>query len=211
MATSKPISTISYNTLDFLVPRLESLVAGEILQAWFFIPHQAETHKDDEVKGKPHIHLLLMPNKRVDLVKLAKMFVQVDPAKPDKPLKCMPFRPSNVSDWLLYALHDPEYLALKGMEKEFHYYPEEIITSDADFLGCLLTEAYREQASSPVRAIREAVEKGLPFDALCFSGRININQVSNAQKLYDLVNRYKTIQDDEKEAVNRDRMAELHS
>lgn len=89
MATSKPISTISYNTLDFLVPRLESLVAGEILQAWFFIPHNAETHKDDEVKGKAHIHLLLMPNKRVDLVKLAKMFVEVDPAKPDKPLKCI--------------------------------------------------------------------------------------------------------------------------
>lgn len=184
MATSKPISTISYNTTDFLVQRLQSLVSSEIIQSWFFICHRGEK-KNDEVVGKDHIHLLIIPNKRVDLVKLGKEFIEIDTSNPDKPLKCMPFRNSGLDDWFLYALHNEDYLAQKGMEKEYHYFPEEIITSDPDYLSALLCDAFRSLASNPVRAIRDAVEHGISFEALLYSGRININQVNNARTLYN--------------------------
>lgn len=184
MATSKPISTISYNTFDFLLSRLNSLIDSEAIQSWFFIHHRGES-RNDEVVGKDHYHLLIVPNKRIDLVKLGKEFVEIDISNPDKPLKCMPFRNSALTDWFLYALHDKDYLIAKGMEKEFHYYPEEIISSDSDYLSCLLCDAYRDLASSPVRAVRSAVESGLSFNALVASGRISINHVNNARVLYD--------------------------
>ena len=186
MATSKPISTISYNTPKFLVSRLEALASAGAFSSWFFIEHLAEAK--DETPGKPHIHLLICPNKLIDLVKLQQEFREIQPV--GKPLGCMPFRNAKVNDWILYALHDSDYLASKGLKREYRYLPEQIICSDADYFMALLCEARQELLSSPQRAIKEAVLASESFEQLLDSGRIGINQVHNSAIMYDALKRY---------------------
>ena len=112
MATQKPLSTISYNTESFLSEKLKSLYKAHIIQSYQYIKHKGEDGDKD------HIHLRLEPNKRLDPMDLAEMFIELDPNNV-KPLCCRPFRPSKEEDWLLYAVHDKDYLKLKykGGEK----------------------------------------------------------------------------------------------
>lgn len=112
MATQKPLSTISYNTESFLSERLLSLYKSHIIQSYQYIKHKGEDGDKD------HIHLRIEPNKRIDPMDLAEKFIELDPNNV-KPLCCRPFRPSKEEDWLLYAVHDKDYLKLKykGGEK----------------------------------------------------------------------------------------------
>ena len=112
MATQKPLSTISYNTESFLSEKLQSLYKAHIIQSYQYIKHKGEDGDKD------HIHLRIEPNKRIDPMDLAEKFIEIDP-KNVKPLCCRPFRPSKEEDWILYALHDKDYLKLKykGGEK----------------------------------------------------------------------------------------------
>ena len=128
MATQKPISTISYNTESFLREKLESWVSAHIIQAYMYIRHKGEDGDKD------HIHLHLIPNKKLDPMDLAeelREFVITN----DKPLGVRPFRPSKEEDWILYAVHDPEYMKLKyPMDpKEKIPYDWKDIKSSADF------------------------------------------------------------------------------
>lgn len=112
MATSKPISTISYNTEPFLKEKLDTWVNSHIIQAYQYICHKGEDGDKD------HIHLRIEPNKVLDpmvLMEELREFVKGN----DKPLGCRPFRPSKEEDWILYAVHDKQYLNIKysGGEK----------------------------------------------------------------------------------------------
>ena len=57
MRTSKTISTISYNTKDFLEFKLMELMDSGDISDWFFIQHFAE-----EDEKKDHIHLWVKSN-----------------------------------------------------------------------------------------------------------------------------------------------------
>lgn len=110
--TSKPISTISYNTLGFLTEKLTEWYEAHIIQAFQIISHKGEDGDKD------HHHVRLEPNKRVDPMTLLEDLREYVPTH-EKPLGCRPFRPSKEEDWFLYAVHDPEYLKIKygGGEK----------------------------------------------------------------------------------------------
>jgi len=112
MATQKPISTISYNTEKFLKEKLDIWIDAHIIQAYQYICHKGEDGDKD------HIHLRIEPNKKLDPMDLLEQLreFQIDN---DKPLGCRPFRPSKEEDWILYAVHDSQYLKLKygGGEK----------------------------------------------------------------------------------------------
>jgi len=112
MATQKPISTISYNTEPFLKEKLETWLNAHIIQAYQYICHKGEDGDKD------HIHLRLEPNKKLDPMDLIEQLREYQLGK-DKPLGCRPFRPSKEEDWILYAVHDEQYLKLKygGGEK----------------------------------------------------------------------------------------------
>ena len=112
MATSKPISSISYNSEEFLKAKLESWLNAHIIQAYMYIKHVGEDG------DKNHIHFRIEPNKKLDPMDLQldlKEYVKDN----IKPLGCRPFRPSKEEDWFLYAVHDKEYLRIKygGGEK----------------------------------------------------------------------------------------------
>lgn len=183
MATSKPISTISYNTDKFLLARLGELLESGKISAWFAMPHDGEK-VDDEACGKPHIHLLLLPNKCLDLMQVTNHFVEFDPQNAKLPLKCMPFRTSKISDWILYSLHDKDYLFTKGMTKEFTYDFSEFWASDVDFLSMLYVEAKQSLKTNPALRMQRSADSGLSFGDLVRSGAISVQQIKNCELYY---------------------------
>lgn len=112
MATQKPISTISYNTEPFLKEKLECWLKAHIIQSYMYICHKGEDGDKD------HIHVRIEPNKKLDPMDLQDELREYQLGK-DKPLGVRPFRPSKEEDWILYAVHDEDYLKSKyrGGEK----------------------------------------------------------------------------------------------
>lgn len=106
MATQKPISTISYNTEGFLKEKLEAWVKAHIIQSYMYIKHKGEDGDKD------HIHLRVEPNKKLDPMELTEALKEYVSGS-DKPLGCRPWRPSKEEDWVLYAVHDADYMKLK--------------------------------------------------------------------------------------------------
>lgn len=126
MATSKPISTISYNSEEFLRSKLDDLYRKHIIQCWQYIKHKGEDG------DKNHIHLRIEPNKRIDPMDLTQLLLEPDP-KHDKPLGCRPWRPSKEEDWFLYAIHDKQYLKIKSSDSKdgkIEYKVDDIVVSD---------------------------------------------------------------------------------
>lgn len=108
MATQLPISTISYNTVDFLKKKLEQWYHEHLIRAYMFIFHKGEDGDKD------HIHLRIEPNKRLDPMDLMdELCMEVDPNDRSKNLGCRPWRPSKEEDWFLYVVHDKKYLDFK--------------------------------------------------------------------------------------------------
>lgn len=108
MATQRPISSISYNSLSFFRNVLDELYEKHLICNYMYIQHMGEGGDKD------HIHFYLEPNRRLDPMEIKSLFFEVDLKSPDKkPLGIRPFRPSKEEDWLLYAVHDEQYLKLK--------------------------------------------------------------------------------------------------
>lgn len=103
--TSKPISTISYNTRDFLIDKLDRLMESKKFDDYRLIFHYGEDGDKD------HWHVWIQPNKRLDTGELKDVFNEVDPDKTkSKPLGVLPFRSSDPLNWIMYVIHDPLYL-----------------------------------------------------------------------------------------------------
>lgn len=155
MNTSKPISTISYNSPDFLKARLEELVNNHTIADWIFIKHDAE-----EDERKDHIHLWIEPNRRLDTMTLQDFFKEFDPDHPDKPLGCIKFNSSNLDDWILYSIHDSAYLRSKCESREFAYRKEDFVYCDEDAFEEAFRHAYRGSEWARRSQVLERLEDG---------------------------------------------------
>lgn len=138
MRTSKPISTISYNSQEYLVMKLDELMRSHKISDYMFIHHFAE-----EDESKNHIHLWIKPNTLLDTMDLQNHFIELDPKHPSKPLKCIDFRVSNVDDWILYSQHYKPYLASKGESREFSYTRDDFVYPDDDTFEYLYNHAFK--------------------------------------------------------------------
>ena len=74
MQTCKPISTISYNSEEFLKSVLDNLVRTHVIDFYMYIKHIGEIDLFGE-QEKDHIHLFLIPNKRINTADL-EQFVE---------------------------------------------------------------------------------------------------------------------------------------
>lgn len=143
MRTSKAISTISYNSVNFLRLKLDELKNAGTISFWAFIKHKGEP-KSDEAGRKDHIHLYVQPSKMLQTDDLQKYLAEPNPDyhegedEKKRTLGCIMFRASKFSDWYEYSIHDPSYLASKGLERQFHYKREQIYTSSEDDLNNLI-------------------------------------------------------------------------
>lgn len=132
MNTSKPIGTISYNTPNFLSNTLSSLWREGVIEDYRAIFHYAE-----QEGKKDHFHVIVFPSARLDTVELKKRFDEPDPFN-KIPLSCMPFRCSEPLNWLMYVIHDPDYIKSHpkdndGDGKQLYTLPE-IVTPYRDLL-----------------------------------------------------------------------------
>lgn len=176
MKTSKPISTISYNSVEFLKAKLDYLVRSGEVAFWYYIKHHGEYDKETNMQDKDHIHVYLEFADRVDTVKLGEMFLEYENGDLNsKPLKCMPFRVSKPYDALLYNIHHVQYLLQKFEQKEFAYTIDDIVTSDRDYLNQIYSEAMHSDIFKRDRMMK-LMDSGVSVAEMCYHGLVNTNQ-----------------------------------
>lgn len=178
--TTLPISTISFNSVEFLALKLEELRNAKIISFWAFIHHKAE---DDEGGKKEHNHVYLLPAKSVltDDIKIALR--ELDPNNPDKPLGCINFKKSIFDHWYLYSLHDKRYLALKQQSRRFHYSSDDFYTSDADEL-LFNVKQIDITSLSPYADMLDAQRNGLTWDDYFRRGTVPIPQIGHFERAW---------------------------
>ena len=186
MKTSKPFSTISYNSADYLNQKLTELVSRRQIDFFAWVLHYPE-----EDEAKEHKHLYIVPNGRVDTDQVLDYLLELDPKKPDKPLKCMRPHSSKFADWYLYALHDTAYLASKGQARKYHYTLSDVVCADKDYL---LEEVHTIDYAKLNRfaSLRDAALSGQRFEELLMSGTIPIQQTCAYRQAYDLMANFRT-------------------
>lgn len=118
--TAKPHSTISYNTKEFLLNKLNALYDAGRIEDYRVIFHIGELDEDTGEYDKDHAHVFIVPNRRLDTVELRREFDEVDFAHPEikKPLGTLPWRASDPYHWLMYVTHDPVYLQMHNSDND---------------------------------------------------------------------------------------------
>lgn len=168
MRTKRLVSTISYNTDGFISAALDRLVTAGLVDWAHWVRHEPE---EDEAKA--HFHLVVAPSRMLDTAALSAAFKEADLAHPDRPpLGVMPWRfCSSLDDWLLYAIHDPDYLISKGQRRAYHYRREDVQSTAPD----LLAEQFREVNLSRFGVgsqIAAMVQAGASWEKVICSGLI---------------------------------------
>lgn len=174
MRTTKPISTISYNSKEFLQGFLNKLVDAEKVAFWSAVRHIGE-QLDDGTKEKDHWHVFIEPNTRVDTMELQKLSCENDPSHPDKPFKCINFRSSKWDDWLWYGLHDTDYLLTKAEIRQYAYTTDDFLFSDSDEFEVRYQSAIHSSAIASGMKIRKMMKQN-SVAQLCAIGVIQPNQ-----------------------------------
>lgn len=184
MLTSKLFSTISYNSKDFLVRKLDEMICAHIIDFYIFIEHFPE---EDEKKN--HKHLLIVPSSRVDTCVFVEKLREPDPLCPNNPLGCIRCVSSKFVDWYLYSIHDPDYLLSKGETRKYTYTDDDFVMSDKDYFLELKHTCDFNQYKQFSR-FRDLVASGVEFDELLYNGFIPIHRVYQYEKAYRDIRSY---------------------
>ena len=191
MRTSKPFTTISYNSTDFLIVKLDELLKRGVIDFWAFIEHLPE---DDETKK--HKHLFAVPSRLMDSSSFISALLEVDVLNPlDKPLGCMPCRSSKFSDWFLYSIHDKRYLISKGQSRKYSYSLDDFVCSNIDYFN----ELRHQIDLSKIRGTQflvDALEDGIAFESLVRNGQIPIQLLKQYEYAYYMLSDRCTYRDD---------------
>lgn len=172
MRTTKPISTISYNSTEFLLGKLDELTNAGMVEFWFIVVHRGE---DDEAGKKDHTHVFVVPAKMVQTEDFREALIE--PVPGGKPLGCLAWRSSKQTDAILYFLHDKNYLRAKGLQRKFSYTTSDVLTSDPDDFMRRYYEAMESTEARAYAQIIEACERGLSFGEFLKLGIVPIQQV----------------------------------
>lgn len=192
--TQRPLSTISYNTFDFLKGKLEDLRQHGDIDFWCFIFHHGEENEDGS-KEKDHYHVYIQPATALDRRQLRQEFIQFY-RKEKLPRGFMPMQQSNFSDWYLYGLHDKEYLASKGQSRKYHYYDKDMVRSDDTFYWELIHRIDRTKIN-PLGEVVRAAQSGMSFAEFITTHQLSLLQVRSAQFVFQQVQggiAFKTLQ-----------------
>lgn len=197
MKTSKPISTISYNSPEFLRNKIEEWKKKGIIEYGMWIKHLP-----DEDNKKIHYHVYLKPAKliqtmdlEIDSCELPKINygdippnmvnkeINADPIK-IKPLKMIGFRMSKEDDWILYGIHDATYLAEKGMTRNHHYTFSDIESTCEDTLLDMITHLIDNRKGRLEVRLYDLISSGLSWKDILTTGIVPMKQMHNAFMFY---------------------------
>lgn len=180
MNTRKPISTISYNTAEFLANKISEWKKKGLIEFAMWIFHEAD--KDD---AKEHFHVYIMPAKQIQTMDLEFDSQEIDPVNPKKPLKMITFRPSKEEDWTLYGIHDPVYLMEKGLTRNTFYKFEDIMSTDQDTLNNIIARITEERQGKLEYRILECINKGMSWGQIVRAGIVPIRNIVGARIYHD--------------------------
>jgi hypothetical protein len=180
LRTSKPFSTISYNSPEFLTEKLNDLVQRRVVSFFAFVKH----YKEDDEK-KDHIHLIVFPNGQYQTDALHDYLLEPDITDlTKKPLGIMPCVNSKFGDWYLYTSHDAAYLASKGQTRKYHYLEEDFVSSDSDFLHELIRTIDRTKYAKTQDFV-DQVKNGVSFKDMVVKGQIPAPQFNQWRAMYE--------------------------
>lgn len=182
MRTSKPISTISYNTPTFLRSKIEYWKSVGLIEFGMWIEHQPE---EDEKKA--HCHVFLKPAKLIQTMDLEIDSQEIDPLQPDKPLKMVSFRVSKEDDWLLYAIHEKQYLMEKGLTRQFSYSLNDIQSTCPDTLKDIISHLSDNRKGRLEYRLIQCLEQGMSWQEIVRSGLIPLRQIGMAKIYYTAI------------------------
>lgn len=195
MKTSKPISTISYNTEKFLREKIYEWKNCGFIEYGMWILHQPDVDGD-----KPHYHVYLQPAKLIQTDDLILRSKELDPNW--QPLETYAderekerhekkqflgmtiFKSSETSNWILYALHDERYLLDKGLTRNIQYEPTDIDSTCDDTFYEMLSCAFDYRNNKLEFRIIEAIKQEKTWTQIVSSGMIPIRQMSGARLYY---------------------------
>lgn len=177
MQTTKLISTISFNTPAFLSGVLNRLSRSGVIEYAHWIWHNPES---DETK--PHAHLVLKPNKRLNTQALRMEFTETVNGE-DKPRGVLPFRPSKMGDFILYGSHDVTYLIRKGQRRDYHYKREDWHSTEPDLFSDDWRDCH-EGEDNRITLLEEMVKEGLSWPQVVKSGIVPINHLFQYREVY---------------------------
>lgn len=183
MRTTKPISTISFNSPDYLKLKLNELFKAGRLSFWAFIVHMPE---DDEGGKKEHCHVYVEPSKMLQTDELREELKEFDPEHPEHPRGCISWCSSKFDPWYLYALHDKRYLASKGQSRRFHYVHGDIISSDEDDLT-FKARSIDLVSLSPYADMEDAQRHGVSWSEYFARGTVPLPQVALFERAWHLL------------------------
>lgn len=191
MRTNEMITTVTWNSEEFLIQVLEDLEREGIIEYYLYMYHISE---DDEYEKKDHIHLMVKPNRVVDTVVFRSYFFEEDPEN-DKPIKPLPFeklRKSNFSDFFLYTLHDKSYLAYKGQARKFHYSVKQYVCSSEELLNEFNRRAHTEgDFALHCRRMELINNEDLKPSDLILQGYMPLQMANNINALMNLKTTYR--------------------
>lgn len=207
--TQKPISTISYNTENFLDRKLEELYKTNIIDYALYIKHKGENDIDDftgEAKrDKDHWHIYMHTSKRIDLSLIKKEFNEIDIENfSSQPLGCMNFQLSKIGHWLCYAVHKFEYLAIHKIEECKKQYTYKL--TDIKSIGLIdgeLESLWKQHARPLLNTKQGLVYTALDGEDEAYKRAIDTlgvyggSFVNNQIKIERSLNRYERLTDDE--------------
>lgn len=179
MRTSKPISTISYNTPEFLRGKIDYWKSIGLIEFGMWIRHEPE---QDEKKA--HYHVFLKPAKLLQTMDFEIDSQEIDPLQPGKPLKMISFRTSKESDWVLYAVHDPVYLLEKGLQREHIYSFEEINSTCSDTLADIISHVSDERKGRLEYRLIQCINMKMNWNQIVSSGLIPLRHMGGAKIMY---------------------------
>lgn len=181
MRTTKPISTISFNSENYLKGKLDELIKAKKISAYHFIRHEPE-----EDEKKQHFHVWLLPTKMLQTDDIRDELKEFDPVNPSKPLGCLPFESSDFDNWYLYVLHDPRYLSQKGQARKYHYHRDMVVTSDEDYLDEQIRRIDLLRLS-PYQDMMEAIEHNVTWEDYFSRGTVPLPQINQFQNAWFLL------------------------
>lgn len=164
MRTRKPIATVGYLTETYLSLKLNEALNNGKIQFWAFIKH-----KGDEDLKKDHLHVFVIPEGTIDTVSFNDNFIEIDPYNP-LPLRLLHWNPSKFDDWYMYILHDPVYLEMKRLKRNYRYSKSDVWVSDMDefdYMVSMIDYGYMCSLSDIINAaesqmsISQAIKEGI--------------------------------------------------
>lgn len=163
MKTEKPITSISYNTVEYLDTKCQELVANQIIDFYAFIKHKGEIDPFDGTRDKDHIHIMIRPIRALDTATILKHFYEFDPEHESMPLGCVRFEKcKNLGTWVLYSLHYAPYLDSIGETKEFYDYPFDSFHTNNEQELKRMRRSYQIEYKPKHNTIKTMLEQGIP-------------------------------------------------